>query len=201
MRVAQRSLFGTVMSVQTCQRCGGEGSLIADPCEHCEGSGAVPHLAKVSIEIPAGITSGTRLRLSGRGESAGRHGPAGDLFVEVTVAEDPRFERHDADLVHHASVGIAEATLGTRLDVPLIEGDTMDLDVPKGTQPGSTFRIRGRGVTVLGRRARGDLLVVVDVAIPDELTAEEEDLLRRWAELRDEKINRPAGKVEGPASS
>ena len=200
VRVAQRSLFGTMMSVRGCQRCGGEGSLISDPCEECAGSGAVPHHASVSVEIPAGITSGTRLRLSGRGESAGRLGPPGDLFVEVSVAEDPRFERHDADLVHRTSIGIAEAVLGTRLDIPLLEGETIELEVPKGTQPGTAFRIRGRGMTVMGRRLRGDILVVVDVAIPDQISPEEEDLLRRWAEIRDEKVDRPGEKVDRPAS-
>lgn len=196
VRVAQRSLLGTMMSVQTCHRCHGEGTLISDPCHECSGSGAIPHQASVSVEIPAGITSGTRLRLSGRGESAGRLGPAGDLFVEIEVSEDPRYERHDADLVHRTSIGIAEAVLGTRLDIPLIEGDTTDLEIPKGTQPSTAFRIRGRGMTVLGRRVRGDLLVVVEVAIPERVSAEEEDLLRRWAEIRDEKISRPAKKVK-----
>ena len=200
VRVAQRSLFGTMMSVRTCPLCQGEGSLISDPCEICSGSGAMAHQASVSVEIPAGITSGTRLRLSGRGESAGRLGPPGDLFVEVSVTEDPRFERHDADLVHHTSIGIAEAVLGTRLDVPLIEGETIQLEVPSGTQPGTAFRIRGRGMTILGRRARGDILVVVEVAIPDQISVEEEDLLRRWAEIRDEKIDRPAEKIDRPAS-
>jgi molecular chaperone DnaJ len=201
LRVAQRSLFGTMMSVQTCQLCQGEGSLISDPCRECGGSGAVTHQAAVNIEIPAGITSGTRLRLSGRGESAGRLGPPGDLFVEVAVSDDPRYERHDADLVHRTSIGISEAVLGTRLDIPLIEGETTGLEIPHGTQPGTAFRIRGRGMTVLGRRVRGDLLVVVEVAIPEEVSAEEEDLLRQWADIRDEKINRPAGKVDRPAST
>ena len=192
IRVQQRSLFGTMTSVQTCPRCEGEGSLISDPCHECAGAGAVPHRASVSVEIPAGVTTGTRLRLGGRGESGGRLGPAGDLFVEVTVKPDERFERRDADLYHSASIGLAEASLGTRLDVPLLEGDTMDLEVPAGTQPGTVFRIRGRGMTVLGRRIRGDLMVVVDVHVPEELTTEEEDLLRKWAELRDERVDRPA---------
>jgi molecular chaperone DnaJ len=201
VRVAQRSLFGSVMSVRECQRCSGDGSLITDPCGECGGSGSVPHQASVSVEIPAGIASGTRLRLSGRGESAGRNGPPGDLFVEVTVDDDSRFERHDADLVHRTSVGIAEAVLGTTLDVPLVEGETIELDVPNGTQPGTVFRIRGRGMTVMGRRVRGDMLVVVEVAIPDRVSMEEEDLLRRWAEIRDEKVHRTTQKVDKPASS
>lgn len=201
VRVAQRSLLGTVMTVQSCQQCQGEGSIVTDPCRECSGSGAVPHQASVTVEIPAGITSGTRLRLSGRGESAGRLGPAGDLFVEVEVSDDPRYERHDADLVHRTSIGLAEAVLGTRLDIPLIEGETTGLEIPNGTQAGTAFRIRGRGMTVLGRRLRGDLLVVVDVAIPEKVSTEEEDLMLRWAEIRDEKVNQPAEKVDRSAPS
>lgn len=193
VRVAQRSLFGTMMSVTGCRRCSGEGVLISESCHVCSGSGSVPGDSKVSIEIPAGVSSGTRLRLSGRGASGGRYGPSGDLYVEITVAEDPRFERNEADLIHRLSIGLAEATLGTRVEVPLIDGGTRDIEVPGGTQPRTSFVIRGSGMHRLGQRSRGDLVVVVDVSIPEELTQDEEGLLRRWAELRGEKINRPAG--------
>lgn len=192
VRVARRSLFGTMMSVASCPRCDGEGVLLTDPCDKCAGSGAIPEDVTVSIEIPAGVATGTRLRLSGRGESGGRTGPAGDLFVEVIVSADSRYERQDADLIHQVSLGLAEASLGTRLDIPLIEGDTIELEIPAATQPRSVFRIPGRGVTVLGRRNRGDLVVVVDVLVPSELSSEEQELLRRWAEIRGEKIDRPA---------
>jgi molecular chaperone DnaJ len=148
--------------------------------------------ATLSIEIPAGVSSGTRLRLSGRGEFGGRLGPPGDLFIELSVTPDPRYERQDADLVYPVSIGLAEASLGTRLEIPLIEGGGTDLEIPRATQPGSVFRIKGRGMTVLGRRIRGDLMVAVDVQVPSELTSEEEELLRRWADLRGEKTDRPA---------
>lgn len=193
VRVAQRSLFGTMMSVTTCPRCSGEGEIITDPCSNCDGEGAVPETSTVSVEIPPGVSTGTRLRLSGRGESGGRQGPPGDLFVEISVAEDPRFERQDADLIHQLSIGLAEATLGTRVEVPLIDGGTTDLEVPGGTQPSTSFLIRGAGMHRLGRRGRGDLLVVIDVTVPQNLSDEEEELLRKWAELRGERINRPAG--------
>jgi molecular chaperone DnaJ len=192
VRVQRRSLFGTMMSVTGCPRCSGEGRLISNPCQQCGGDGAIAEHARVSVEIPAGVSSGTRLRLSGRGESGGRFGPPGDLFVEVHVAADPRFERMDNDLVHRAELGIAEATLGTRLEVPLIDGGTMPVDIPAGTQPGKVFRVRGKGMTVLGRRNRGDLLVVAEVVVPTGLTSEEEALLRSWSELRGERTDRPA---------
>lgn len=192
VRMARRSLFGTMMTVGTCPTCRGEGVLITEPCPACRGQGSLDEDTSMTVEIPAGVSSGTRLRLSGRGESGGRNGPRGDLYVEVQVDPDPRFERQDAELVHRVTLGIAESTLGTRLSIPLLEGGDIDLDIPAGTQPGAVFRLPGLGVTRLGRRARGDLHVVVAVEIPQNLSSEEEDLLRQWAELRGEKTDRPA---------
>lgn len=192
VRTARRSLFGTMMTVATCPTCRGEGVLVTSPCPACAGLGAIDGAKNMTIEVPAGVSSGTRLRLSGRGESGGRHGPPGDLYVEVHVAPDPRFERHDADLVHPISIGIAEAALGTRLAIPLIEGGETDLDIPAGTQPGAAFRMAGLGLTHLGRRTRGDLHVVVSVIVPKDLSRDEEELLRRWADLRGERTDRPA---------
>ena len=144
VRAARRSLFGTMMTVTVCPTCHGDGVLIAKPCLDCEGIGSVEEESTFSVEIPAGVSSGTRLRLSGRGQSGGRQGPPGDLFVEVEVESDPRFERHDADLVHRLTLGIAEASLGTQSDIPLIDGGTAPLDIPAGTQTGSVFMIPGR---------------------------------------------------------
>ena len=192
VRMARRSLFGTMMTLGTCPTCRGEGVLITDPCPSCSGMGSIDTETSVTVEVPGGVASGTRLRLTGRGESGGRNGPPGDLYVEVQVEPDPRYERRDDDLLHQVSVGIAEAALGTRLAIPLLEGGEVDLDVPSGTQPGTSFRLPGLGVTHLGRRSRGDLHVVVSVEIPQDLSSEQEDLLRRWADLRGEKTDRPA---------
>jgi molecular chaperone DnaJ len=192
VRMARRSLFGTMMTVGTCPTCRGDGALITNPCPECSGLGTVDEETTVTVEVPAGVSTGTRLRLSGRGESAGRDGPAGDLYVEVHVTADPMFERHDADLIHRLTIGIAEASLGTRVAVPLVEGGTTDLDIPAGTQPGTVFQLDGLGVTKLGRRTRGDLHVVVAVEVPTDLTSEEEEILRRWADLRGERTDRPA---------
>ncbi|HET9202674.1 MAG TPA: molecular chaperone DnaJ [Acidimicrobiia bacterium] len=192
VRMARRSLFGTMMTVGTCPTCHGEGALITTPCPACSGSGAVEGDATMTVEVPAGVSSGTRLRLTGRGQSGGRHGPPGDLYVEVHVSPDPRFERHDADLVHGVTIGISQASLGTRVSIPLIEGGETDLDIPAGTQPGAVFRMSGLGITRLGRGTRGDLHVVVTVSVPTDLTHEEEDLLGQWADLRGERTDRPA---------
>lgn len=192
VRVSQRSVFGTMMSVTTCPTCRGEGTLITDPCPDCSGSGVNVEPVEVNVEIPPGVTTGTRLRLSGRGESAGTRGQPGDLFVEVNVEPDPRFERMDSELIHRVLLGIAEAALGTGVEVPTIYGDSTAVDVPAGTQPGTRFSFKGLGMPVLGRRGRGDFHVIVDVAVPEALSDEEEKLLRRWAELRGERTDRPA---------
>ena len=192
VRMARRSLFGTMMTVGTCPTCRGEGVLITDPCSACSGAGSVDEESTVMVEVPAGVSSGTRLRLSGRGESGGRNGPSGDLYIEIQVDPDPRYDRQGDDLIHHVSVGIAEAALGLRRPVPLLEGGETDLDIPAGTQPGSIFHLQGLGVTRLGRRSRGDLHVVVSVEIPTDLSHDEEQLLRQWADLRGEKTHRPA---------
>ena len=192
VRAARRSLFGTMMTVTPCPTCRGEGVIIARPCKVCGGTGANAGEASVTVEIPAGVSTGTRLRLSGRGESGGRQGPPGDLFVEVHVEPDDRFERHDDDLVHRISIGIAEATLGVDSEVPLIEGGTSTLEIPPGTQPGTVLRLAGQGVTRLGRRQRGDLFVEVSVEVPTDLSEEQQELLQKLADLRGERTNRPA---------
>jgi molecular chaperone DnaJ len=181
-----------MMTVGACPTCQGEGVLIVDPCQFCSGAGSIPEDTMVTVEVPAGVSSGTRLRLSGRGESGGRSGPPGDLYVEILVTPDLRFDRVDSDLVHQVTLGIAEATLGSRVEIPLLEGGVTDLEIPPATQPGTTFRLAGLGVPRLGRRTRGDLQVLVEVRIPDQLSDEEESLLRRWSELRGERTDRPA---------
>lgn len=190
-RVARRGLLGTMMSVTTCATCGGNGETIVDPCDDCSGRGTVQEDRSVRVEIPPGVATGTRLRLNHEGEAAGRGGRAGDLFVEIQVLGDEQFERQGDDLIHRTSVGIAEAALGTTIEIPLIDGETTELDVPAGTQPGWVARVPGQGMSRLGRRGRGDLGVVVDVDVPTDLSSEEEELLRRFAELRSEQ---PAGR-------
>lgn len=192
VRVAQRSLFGTMMSVTTCRRCQGEGRLLSAFCRVCRGAGRQPDESRVTVEVPAGVSTGTRLRLSGLGESGGRSGASGDLFVEILVAEDPQFRREGDDLFHRVTIGIAEATMGTRVTVPLIDGSDTQIEIPAGTQPGTLLTLDGEGMTALGRRARGDLHVEVEVEVPRALSEEERNLLRRWAEIRGERIERPA---------
>lgn len=191
VRVARRGLLGTMMSVAPCSTCSGQGTVVSHPCPNCRGVGALAGERSVRVEIPAGVPSGTRLRLTGRGESAGRRGSPGDLHVEVRIRPHSDFDRHGDDLVHLLRIGIAEAALGFKVDVPLLEGGTEKLEVPPGTQPGTVFRIPGLGTAHLGRRGRGDLLVHTEVEVPTSLTAEEEETLRAFAKLRGESPQKP----------
>lgn len=182
VRAARRGLLGTVMSVTACTTCSGAGEVVSEVCERCQGAGVHVSDRSVKVEVPAGVDSGTRLRLTKEGEAAPRGGQAGDLYVEIAVEADPRFERAGEDLVHRASIGMAHAALGTTLEIPLLEGGTERVDVPAGTQPGWVHRITGKGMGRLGRRGRGDLLVQVSVSVPTDLTSEQEDLLRQFVE-------------------
>jgi molecular chaperone DnaJ len=194
VRVARRGLLGTMMTVSSCGTCRGQGTIVEEPCERCRGTGAMAGERQVRVEIPAGVSSGTRLRLGGRGEFPGRGGVPGDLQVEIRVASHPDFSREGDNLVHICHVGIAEATLGTRVEVPLLEGGSESIDLAPGTQPGSVFRLPGMGAGHLGRRGRGDLLVQVLVEVPTDLTSEQSEALRTFAKLRDERLEEPSGR-------
>ncbi len=183
VRVSRRGLLGNVTTVAPCEQCSGTGERITDPCPACSGQGVLSRDRSVRVEVPAGVETGTRLRLSREGESGPRGGDAGDLYVEVLVKEDPDFRRHGDDLIHQVRIGVAEASLGVDLSVPTVDGDPVALTVEPGTQPGTVHTVQGKGMGRLGRRGRGDMLVDVVVEIPTSLSAEQADLLRRFGEL------------------
>ena len=186
IQISRRTLLGTMASLQTCSRCGGRGEIVESPCPTCGGTTLVDHAKEMVVRIPAGVESGSRLRLRGQGGAGERNLPPGDLYVQIAVEEDPRFERHGHDLVHRAWIGITEAVLGSEIEVPLVTGGSTVLDVPHGTQSGSIMRLAKEGMGRLNGRGRGDLLVELNVDIPDKLSDEEEDTLRRFGELRGE---------------
>jgi molecular chaperone DnaJ len=144
---------------------------------------------RVSVDVPAGIADGQRIRVTGRGHAGERGGPAGDLYVVVRVREDERFLRDGDDLVTVLDVPFALAALGTTLDVPTLDGD-VPLDVPAGTQPGETLLLRGRGMPRLGRGRPGDLRVVVNVAVPRRLSRRQRELLEELADTQAEDQHR-----------
>lgn len=188
VRVARRSMFGSVMTVTACGTCRGDGQVIPDPCATCSGIGVVEGEKKVSVEVPQGVSDGTRLRLNREGEAGVRGAPPGDLYVEMVVRPHDLYIRQGDDLIYELGLGIAQAALGAEQDVPLLGGGYERLKLDPGTQPGDVVRIRGEGVGRLGRRGRGDLFVRVGVEVPKELTAAEREMLRRYAEARGEPI-------------
>ena len=181
VRMTRQTLLGAAVSVVTCDKCRGRGRVITDPCPRCEGAGSVMDETAVTVEIPAGIEDGLRLRVAGRGSAGEPGGRPGDLYVEVRVLPDPRFQRHGAELVHRARLGLAEAALGTTLKVPTVEGGEVDIEVPPGTQPGTVFKLARLGMPRLRRRGRGDLLVEMQVVVPDKLNPAQEEALRAFA--------------------
>ncbi len=191
VRAARRTVLGTMMSVVPCERCQGRGQIVENPCFDCHGDGTTTDDRTVLVEVPAGVADGTRLRLSGQGEASGLGGAAGDLYVELRVESDDRFERAGDDLVHRLTVGVAQAALGVKVSVPTIDGDELEVEIEPGTQPGSVFSFPNRGMARLGRRGRGRMLVEVNVAIPDSLSQQAEDALRAYASATGEEVRAP----------
>jgi len=165
---------------RTCPRCFGRGTLIAQPCSDCRGTGQVEKTRRYNIRIPRGVQTGQRIRLAGQGQPGHSGGPPGDLYVEVQVAPSSRFERKGNDVYGDVTVNLVQAALGARVPVETVRGSVM-LTIPAGTQPGAKLRLRGRGIETADGR-KGDHYVVVHVAIPTDLTPEQKELLRRFGE-------------------
>jgi len=166
---------------RTCPTCQGAGSVITDPCPKCKGGGRVLRQRSVDAKVPAGVEDGTRIRFAGLGEVGEHGGPAGDLYVVLHVKEHPFFERGGNDLHCVIPISVMQAAMGAEIRVPTLEGEHT-LKVPEGTQPGTTFRIRNKGVPVLNGHGKGDLFVQVRVQIPAKLTKRQRELLQELEE-------------------
>ncbi len=187
IRQVRQSILGQMVTSRPCPACGGTGQQIPDPCPDCRGEGRRTEEKAYTVDIPAGVDNGNTLQLGGRGAAGPRGGRPGDLFVHVRVKPDERFSRQGNDLVHVLHVPMAQAALGAHLRYETLDG-TEDLVIPRGTQPGRVFRLRGRGVPDVNGRGRGDLLVQVVVDTPTDLTKEQEDILRLFASSRGEEV-------------
>jgi molecular chaperone DnaJ len=183
-RIAQRSVFGQFVSLTTCRSCMGEGVLIGDPCPSCRGEGRQREQRELEVEVPAGVTGENYITLRGRGNVGPRSGPRGDIMVLLEIEEDRRFIREGNHLVVDVPVTFAQAALGSRLEVPTVDG-SKEVDLPAGIQSGQALRIRGEGVPELNGRGRGDLIARIRVWTPESLTREQEELLGRLRELED----------------
>jgi molecular chaperone DnaJ len=181
LRVVSRTPFGQVVRAAVCDVCHGEGKIPQTPCKECGGRGRKVERVKVSVDVPAGIDDGQRIRITGRGHAGERGGPAGDLYVQVRVKEDPRFVRHDDELVTVVDVPAPLAALGTTVEVPTLDGST-ELEIPAGIQPHESITIRGEGMPALRGRRRGDLRVIVNVVVPRHLSKAQKELSQGLAD-------------------
>jgi molecular chaperone DnaJ len=193
VRSIRQTMLGQMVNVTACPRCQGDGKIVEAPCETCRGDGRVERKRSLRVSIPAGIDEGHQIRLSNEGEVGPRGGPAGSLYVAIHVAPHPELKRDGTELYFEASVGIAQAALGTRILVPTVEGEE-DVEVKPGTQPGTEIRLRGRGVPHLRRAgARGDLHVILDVAVPTRLSKAEREALKAYADASGEVVAEGSG--------
>ncbi len=174
--------FFSVM--RTCSNCQGKGQIIKSPCKKCFGQGRVEKEKTIEIKIPAGVETGSRLRVTGEGEAGVNGGPSGDLFIVLHVAAHENFERQGSDLYSAVPVTFAQAALGADIQVKTLDGEE-DLKVPAGTQTGTVFRLKSHGMPNLGARGRGDLFVAVTLVTPKTLTKEQRKLLEQLAEIED----------------
>ncbi len=179
---------------RTCPQCNGEGVTISDPCPKCRGNGQVEKVRDIEVKIPAGVDTGSRMRLAGEGEHGRFGGPPGDLYVFLTVKNHPRYQRDGADVIADVELTYAQAVLGADVEVETLHGKEV-LEVPAGTQPGHQFRMRGKGIDRLDRAGRGDHLLRVKLAVPKprELSAERLELLRQLAQLEGSNVKEDHG--------
>lgn len=182
----QRTMFGTVMTARPCTTCQGTGEQISTPCTQCAGDGRVPGKETVTLEIPAGVTDGMELRVSGAGQDGRAGGQPGDLYVSLSVEPHPIFERRGQDLVCELPVAMTQAALGADVEIPTLD-EPESVHLQPGITSGTVLRLRGKGVPHLGRRGRGNLYVTVVVETPSPRSKEERELLERLARLRGER--------------
>ena len=174
-----------------CPGCGGSGQILRDPCHQCRGQGRVQKAARLAVKIPAGVDTGSQIRISGEGEAGLRGGPPGDLYVVLRVKAHPELARHEQDIVFELRVNMVQAALGDRIEIPTLQG-AVEIAIPPGTQNGQSFRLQGRGMPDVRGGRRGDQYVVVQVVIPKDLNPEQKALLRKVGGLtgKPEKVAR-----------
>jgi molecular chaperone DnaJ len=179
VRVTQRTAFGNISTMKTCSKCNGKGKTISNPCPKCNGSGRVRNSANITVDIPAGIDSGQILRVSGKGSSGINGGPNGDLLVTVSVKNSTMFQREGYDVYCEIPITFAQAVFGAELTVPTIDGN-VKYSINEGTQTGTKFRLKGKGIKRINRSDRGDQYVIVNVEVPKNLSKKQKELLKEF---------------------
>ncbi len=186
VRVQQRTPFGVMQSSRPCDKCGGSGKIIENPCKKCRGNGFERVSKKLEVSIPAGIDNGQRIVLRGKGSDGRDGGPAGDLELVISVKRHEIFERDGSDVYCEVPITFAEATLGAEIDIPTLEGK-MKYEIPEGTQSGTRFTLRQKGIQNVNYKTRGNLYVTVMVEVPKNLNGEQKELLKKFANACGEK--------------
>lgn len=182
VRTTQRTILGNMSSVTPCTACGGKGKIIKDPCSKCAGKGKVRKAAKIKVKIPAGIADGQSVSLGAQGDVGDKGAPNGDLYVSVSVRPHEIFSRRGFDVLCDVPITFVQATLGAELEVPTLDGN-VKYSIPEGTQSGTVFRLKGKGVPFLQRSGRGDQYVKVNVEIPKHLSSKQKNILKEFAAL------------------
>jgi molecular chaperone DnaJ len=193
VRQQTQTFFGTSIRVGVCPRCRGEGKVVSDPCSDCGGQGRLRKTRERTVEVPAGVDNGTRIRLTGEGDAGVRGGPAGDLYVITFVRQHDVFERRGDDIWCEVPVSFAQASLGATIEVPVLGGfDTLSIN--EGTQSGDVYTLKGKGIPEINGRGTGDEKIIIRVETPTKLNDEQRELLKQFADLRGEKLVPPKEK-------
>lgn len=188
VRVSQRTPLGMFQTTKTCDDCHGTGKKIAEPCTYCRGKGYVKVTKKLEVTIPAGIDDGQKIAIRSQGDTGRNGGPSGDLIVQVSVRPHPIFERDGYNIYCEVPITFAEAALGGDIEIPTLEGKET-FNIPEGTQNGTQFTLRGKGIPYVNSKTRGDLIFAVNIETPKGLTESQKDLLRKFSESLGEKNN------------
>ena len=190
IRQVRQTMLGQMVNVTACPRCRGEGRVVDSPCDACRGEGRTERKRSLRVNIPAGIDEGHQVRLTNEGEVGPRNGPPGSLYVAVHIAEHPQLTREGTELYYEAEISIAQAALGTKISVPMVEGEPVEVDIKPGTQPGTEIKLRGKGVPHLRRQnARGDMHVIATVVVPSKLSKKQRELLEQYARESGETVS------------
>lgn len=204
VRVQQRTMFGSMSTTTVCPNCRGEGKIIHQPCKSCGGAGAVRRQKKISVNIPAGIDDGQAISLRGQGDVGKNGGPAGDLIIGIQVRPHPVLRREGTSIYMDRKISFLQAALGAEIEIPTLDGK-VKYTIPAGTQTGTTFRLREKGVPQLNGRGRGDQLVTVKVEVPQNLTQPQREALHHFGvamgELEAEIVDTAASQEEEPPAS
>lgn len=187
IRQVQNTPFGQMVNMRVCEVCRGEGTVISNPCDECHGNGRVRKTSRISINVPAGIDNGQTISLRGEGEPGMKGGPPGDLYVSIRVKPHPIFKRDGYNVICEIPITFTQAALGAELEIPTIEG-TMKYNIPEGTQTGTVFRLKNKGIKHLRSNAKGDQLLKVSVEVPTKLSAKQKELLKEFAEISGDEV-------------